>query len=84
MAAHILDKGHDIKNETKLLKHITNPKDLAVGEKLFIQKNKDLVMNLDIPSEIDLIRKYSGPEVSQSETAEDGKNGFLKMFPEFK
>ena len=50
---------------------------------MFIKKNEDLVMNFDIPSENDLIRNYCGhsPEVSQSvETAEDGKNDFLKMF----
>jgi hypothetical protein len=40
-------------------------------------------MNSDIPSENDLIRKYceQSPKASaQSETSEDGKNGFLKIF----
>ena len=65
-----------------LLKHVTNPKDLIVWEKLFIKNNEDLVMNFDIPSETDLIMKYceQSPEVSQSETIKDRKNGFLKMF----
>jgi hypothetical protein len=42
-------------------------KDLLVRKKLFIKKNKDIVINFDIPSENDLIRKYCGqmPEVSQ-------------------
>ena len=47
-----------------------------------MKKNKDLVMDFDIPSENDLIRKYCGqsPEIPQSETALHGKNGFLKTF----
>ena len=35
-----------------------NHKHVTVWEKLLIEKNEDLVMNLDIPSENDLIRKY--------------------------
>ena len=69
-----------MENKGKLI--LTNPKNLAVWEKLFIKKNEDLVMNFDIPSENDLLRKYCGPslEVSQSETVETGKNGFQKTF----
>ena len=29
LAVHVRDKGHGIQNETKLLKHITNPKDFS-------------------------------------------------------
>ena len=51
LAVHGWDKGHCIQNETKLLKHLTNPKDFPVWENLFIKKNKNLVMNFYIPSE---------------------------------
>ena len=44
--------GHSIQNETELLKHITNPKDVIVWGKLFIIKSENLVMDFDIPSEI--------------------------------
>ena len=61
MAADIWDKGLNIQKETKLLKYITNSKDFTAWEKLFIKKkNEDLVMNFDIPSENDLIRKCYG------------------------
>jgi len=40
------------------LKRVTNHKDLTVREKLFIKKNEDLVMDLDILLENDLFRKY--------------------------
>ena len=58
----------DIQNETKLLKHVTNPTDLTVSEKLFNRGNEDLVTYFDISSENDLIRKFCGwlPEVSKS------------------
>ena len=49
LAAHVWDKGHNIQNEIKLLKYITNPKDLTVWRKLFIKKNEYLMMNFDIP-----------------------------------
>ena len=40
---------------------------------------------INIPSENDLVREYCGqsPEVSQSETVENEKNGFLKTFLDF-
>ena len=40
--------------------------------KLFIKRDEDLIMNFDIPSVNDLI-----------ETAEGGKNGFLKILINF-
>ena len=39
LATHFWDKGHNIQTETKLLKHITNPKELTVWEKLFINSS---------------------------------------------
>ena len=32
VAVHFWDKGNDIKNESKLLKHVSNPKVLTVWE----------------------------------------------------
>jgi hypothetical protein len=49
LAAHVWDKRYDLRIETKLLKCITNPRDLAVWEKLLIKENGDLVMDFDIP-----------------------------------
>ena len=63
-----------------LLKHITNPRDLTVQEKLLIEKNEGLIMNFDIPSENDNTVDSHQRFHSQSEMAEDGKNDFLKMF----
>ena len=83
MAIHVWDKGLNIQNETKLLKYITNPKDLTVWEKLFIKKSEDLVMNLNILSENYLIESTVDSHkrsYDQSETAEYGKNDFLKTF----
>jgi hypothetical protein len=33
-------KGHNIQNETKLLKQVTNPNDITVWEKLFFKNNE--------------------------------------------
>jgi hypothetical protein len=73
--------------ETKLLRHVQNSSKLPVGGKLFIQKNKLLAMNFDIPSKKSLICKYikptpiklyQGPQKNtekQSITADDEGNG---------
>ena len=49
--------------------------------KSFSEGISKFISSFDIYSEIDLIRKYCGksPEVSQSETAEDGRNGMLNL-----
>ena len=66
--------------------NFSKPRDLIVWGKVFIEKHEDLTMNFDIPFENDLIKKYcrESPDVSQSEKADDGKNGFLKMFINFR
>ena len=73
-------KEYDIQNEIKILKHIINPKDLTFWGKFFIKKNEDILINFDIPSENDLIRKCCGQSPrshNQSETAQDGKKDLI-------
>jgi hypothetical protein len=49
-----------------------NPDELNTWKNLY-RKNKDHIMNFDIPSENNLIKKYCGQ--SSLETAENRKNG---------
>ncbi|KAJ9594712.1 hypothetical protein L9F63_013986 [Diploptera punctata] len=46
--------------DTKLLKQLENTNELTIWEKIYIQKNRNRVMNFDIPMEGDLVWRFFG------------------------
>ncbi|KAJ9584890.1 hypothetical protein L9F63_020745, partial [Diploptera punctata] len=51
VSAHVWSEKHNINSNTKLLKQLENTKELTIWEKIDIQKNRNRVMNFDIPME---------------------------------
>ncbi|KAJ9576063.1 hypothetical protein L9F63_007028, partial [Diploptera punctata] len=60
VAAHVWSEKHNINSHTKLLKQLENTKELTIWEKNYVQKNKNRVMNFDIPMELDLVWRFFG------------------------
>ena len=58
VAAHFWSHKHKFEEEPKLLKHIINRplSELLIWEKIFIYKNKEVVINFDIPQFNDLFK----------------------------
>ena len=81
LAIDVWDKGQDVQKETKLLKHINNPKNLKVWEKLFTKKKEDEFWYSlwEWFDQVVLLHSHQ-KSYNQPETAEDGKNNFLKTF----
>ncbi|KAJ9594437.1 hypothetical protein L9F63_014162 [Diploptera punctata] len=60
VAAHVWSEKHNINSNTKLLKQLENTKELTIWENIYIQKNRNRVMNFDIPMERDLVWRFFG------------------------
>ncbi|KAJ9590035.1 hypothetical protein L9F63_016851, partial [Diploptera punctata] len=60
IAAHVWSEKHNINSDTKLLKQLENTNELTIWEKIYIQKNRNRVMNFDIPMERDLVWRFFG------------------------
>ncbi|KAJ9573648.1 hypothetical protein L9F63_008989 [Diploptera punctata] len=60
MSAHVWSEKHNINSDTKLLKQLENTNELTIWEKIYIQKNRNRVMNFDIPMEGDLVWRFFG------------------------
>lgn len=61
VAHHFWTTEHEFEDDIKLLKSVTKPKELTIWEKNFIQKNKNNLVNFDIPKENDLITTLIRP-----------------------
>ena len=58
---HFWITQHKVENEAKLLKQAEKPLELTIWEKIFIQKNRNIIFNFDISDEKNLISKYIKP-----------------------
>ena len=61
VAFHFWNKNHDIDPNPKLLKGVINKNKLTTWENILIWKNKDRVMNFEIPPVDNLIKKFIIP-----------------------
>ncbi|KAJ9578145.1 hypothetical protein L9F63_024993, partial [Diploptera punctata] len=60
VAGNIPEEISPPRSNTKLLKQLENTKELTIWEKIYIQKNRNRVMNFDIPMEGDLVWRFFG------------------------
>ena len=68
-ASHACNKNHRINKEPKLLKRLHRQKELNDWEKTFIYKNRNKILNFEIPGEKDLIQKFVRPPPGKCQIA---------------